>query len=367
MNFFNSVFSDDPTPPDSPTADSTNSATWSFGGLVQSLADTYRRDLEELGSGLRKETAVLREVASRAVKDLPVALEAGASVAQNSLETVGKAVDDIGATFSALIIPSGTGSTLERIDLDDRDRERNSSDIDHSRSQRFDVKRYSRFDNQLRAIQCNWDTYGVEPEDKVEYEKWRAAFWGLEQRREEISNLMNGNGVIREIFDGLVPDKVDEDGFWSRYFYRRKLVKRAIAGEEEEELSWDFDDGDEDGESSGNVELERRKVTDESDEEVKSKKAIDRCNPNLEGEGKVDNEGSTKDSDLSLVSSQSLLQEEEDLDWDEIEDVGNKELTAGGGTSASGVDLKKTKLSVAEENEDLSWDIEEDDSEAVKS
>ncbi|XP_002516811.3 protein trichome birefringence-like 43 isoform X1 [Ricinus communis] len=116
MNFFKSVFSDEPTPPDSPksrpdspTSQSPNTgpttSAWSFGDLIKTLStksesmiQTYRQDFEELGSGLRKETAVIRDVASRAVKVLPASFEIGASVAQESLETVGQAIDDIGAT-----------------------------------------------------------------------------------------------------------------------------------------------------------------------------------------------------------------------------------------------------------------------------
>ncbi|MCI34474.1 BTB/POZ domain-containing protein, partial [Trifolium medium] len=111
--------SDQPDPDhDTPTA----STAWSFGGLIQTLAsksesviENYRRDLEEFGSGLRIETSVIREAASRAVKDLPASLDVGASVAQESLETVGQAIDDIGSSVwksTAQIISHGRDSLL---------------------------------------------------------------------------------------------------------------------------------------------------------------------------------------------------------------------------------------------------------------
>lgn len=108
MDFFKSLFSGDDAQhnssdqPTGPTPDPGLSATWSFGGLVKTLADKsesviefYRKDLEELGSGLKKETEIIRGVASRAVND---SLEIGASVAQEKLESVGQAIDDIGGS-----------------------------------------------------------------------------------------------------------------------------------------------------------------------------------------------------------------------------------------------------------------------------
>ncbi|KAI9078094.1 hypothetical protein K1719_040019 [Acacia pycnantha] len=61
----------------------------------ESVIGFYRRDLEEFGSGLKKETTIIPEATSRAVKNLPALLDVGASVAQESLESVGQAIDDI--------------------------------------------------------------------------------------------------------------------------------------------------------------------------------------------------------------------------------------------------------------------------------
>lgn len=59
---------------------------WTLGGIVKTLTskseeviESNRRDLEEFRSGLQKETEVIREVASRAVKDLPNSLDVGAA------------------------------------------------------------------------------------------------------------------------------------------------------------------------------------------------------------------------------------------------------------------------------------------------
>ena len=57
----------------------------------------------EFGSGLKKETSVIREVASRAVMDFLALLDAGISVPQESLELVGQAIDDIGSSIWKLM------------------------------------------------------------------------------------------------------------------------------------------------------------------------------------------------------------------------------------------------------------------------
>ncbi|KAF2287802.1 hypothetical protein GH714_002773 [Hevea brasiliensis] len=420
MNFFKSVFSDEPTPPDSPTSQPgtpttlsqsqssnpnpspTANPTWSFGGLFKTLTTTsesviesYRKDFEEFGSGLRKETAVIREVASRAVKDLPASFEVGASVAQESLETVGQAIDDIGATVwrsTAQIISHGRDSILAP---DHEDSDSSDKHHSHSKQQSLSVKRYSRFDMQVRAIQCDLNTYCTEPEDKVEFDRWRLGSFSLEEKKEEIEKLISENGFVKEIYNEVVPDRVDNEGFWSRYFYRvhklkqaeetrALLVKKAISGEEED-LTWDFDgedkEGDDksngslvEGQSSGSLKPEKGDYSESSEGHNKNvKDEMEKGNDKLEKfeekaaavAVKGENGESCKDSDVSVISSQSLLPEE-DLGWDEIEDIDeSKGEKLGSSTSTSRLDLRK-RLSAAEEEEDLSWDIDDEDDEPSK-
>ncbi|KAL6970348.1 hypothetical protein U1Q18_030046 [Sarracenia purpurea var. burkii] len=455
MDFFKTVFSDDPEPSDprnlpispsksqsedqkveeQPNPDSNSSPStpdpnfkpsisaitnaWSFGGLIKTLTsksesviETYRRDLEEFGTGLRKETAVIREVASRAVRDLPTSLETGAAVAQESLESVGLAIDNIGNTVSEIIAHG-----KESIPDDDAD----SETSDSKQISGLSSRPYSRIDAQIRAIQCDLNTYCKEPEDLEEFNEWKLGF-KLDEKAEEIESLIEENGSIEEIYNEVVPSTVDGDTFWSRYFYRvykvkkveearAKLVKRVISGEEEEVLSWDVDDDDYEendgskskGDSKAQAEekgssekvIESYKV--ESQEKVSTSENNDKdlisesksdskvnVRVHLDGsessgnkleaksdeklglEGKTDNGGSCKDSEFSVVSSQPSMTEEEDLGWDEIEDLGNTDeikVTASGSPNRS--DLRK-RLNAMEEDEDLGWDIEDDD-EPVKS
>ncbi|PSR85180.1 BSD domain-containing protein [Actinidia chinensis var. chinensis] len=444
MDFFKSVFSDDPepsnptnppiSPPRSlsdnqdlhhqpPNANPNPNASiagianaWSFGGLIKTLAsksesviETYRRDLEEFGSGLRKETAVIRDVAGRAVKDLPASLEAGAAAAQESLESVGQAIDNIGITVSE-IISHGKDSI---IDGDSDSEFFDSKQIGNDSG--LNSKPYSRIDAQIRAIQCDLNTYCKEPEDLEEYSEWKLGF-KLGEKGGEIGDLIEENGSIEEIYKEVVPGVVDEETFWSRYFYRvykvkkaeearAKLVKRAISGEEEEVLSWDVDDDDyevgggskskgdskewveEEGSSemgidSYKVESKEKSLSSENDES-KTESGVDervhfdgsessgnkleaKSDEKMGSEGKTENGGSCKDSDFSVVSSQPSMPEEEDLGWDEIEDIGSTdEIKASSSGSPNRSDLRK-RLSAMEEEEDLGWDIEDDD-EPVKS
>ncbi|GMI95872.1 hypothetical protein like AT4G13110 [Hibiscus trionum] len=366
MDFFKSVFADDhdmqsqPSyPPTDPNPNPGSNTTWSFGGLIKTLADksesvveSYRKDFEEFGSGLKKETEIIRSVASRAVND---SLEIGATVAQEKLESVGQAIDDIGISVwksTAQIISHGKDSFLSPSDDD-------NSDSGSSSSRRLSIisnnsingKRYSRFEMQIRALQSDRSTYCMDPEDLEDFENWKLGF-NLEEKKGEIEDLLSENSVIRNILEELDSDEGESVRYWCNYFYklnrlrkaeeaRVKLVNRAISGEEDGNLSWDIDEDDE--ENSGNVN------TVEGD----SSKDVGKCS-------KTDEEkaGSCKDSDVSVISSLSMHEEE---GWDAIEDIRSINDSKGEDVGNSNrVDLHK-RLTVAEEEEDLSWDIDDDE------
>ncbi|XP_022992520.1 BSD domain-containing protein 1-A [Cucurbita maxima] len=444
MNFFRSVFSDDPDPstasesePQSPeksllkegegTSDSSPhpksnpvaaAEAWSFGGLIQTLSaksesviDTYRRDLQEFGSGLKKEI----------------------EVAQGSLETVGHAFDEFGSSVlkgTAQIIAQGKDAILAIDQESDSD---NGSNQNLSNQRSPCSKPYSRFDSQVRLLQGDTSTYCEEPEDLGDYDQWRSQFV-LNDRSEEIENLMEENGGIDNIHKKVVPNVVDDETFWCRYFYkahklkqaedvRANLVKRAIAREEEEDLSWDVDDDEGDEgyneinvgskgdsvknevssevrgkatkseernvdeevkeEHAANTEVVKKEVPvnelnggssiDDNDEDGKGEKSSQKVH--LEGgsglnnkdqglksdmkvavEAKSEHGESSKDSDVSIVSTQPSMPEDEDLGWDEIEDLSiieEKKVATQGGI-ANQEEMRK-RLSTAEDDEDLDW------------
>lgn len=404
MNFFKSVFAEDPDPAshsDSGDDEAESSrpshnpnAAWSFGGLIKTLAsksesaiEGYRRDLEEFGTGLKMETAVIRDVASRAVKDLPASLEVGASVAQDSLESVGQAIDDIGSSVwrgTAEIFSHGRDVLLatEAHEITDSASDGSSPQLS---SQSLSSQRYSRFDAQLHAIQCDENTYREEPEDLDGFNEWKLGFL-LEEKGPEIENLRESNAVMGEIYGKVVPSMIDNEVFWSRYFYRvhklqqveearANLVKRAIAGDDEEELTWDTDDDAElNREDSSESVMEQKNVEDSEVEEcvkkdvIKEQAAVESAN----SDGRSDSDKSETKSErmisegrtdsVSIVSSQPSLPEEEDLGWDEIDDIGSIEESKVGlvGSPANKADLRK-RLSAAEEDEDLTWDSDDEE------
>ncbi|KAG6431120.1 hypothetical protein SASPL_109195 [Salvia splendens] len=399
MDFFKSVFSE-PTPspnPSPPTTPTSPAPSWGIGSSLlktiasksESLIDNYYKDLQEFSSGIKKETSVIRQAATRAVQDLPTSLESGAAIAQESLEAVGQAIDNVGSTVSDIIGKDlNFSSNDSHLDQSDDD---NSVGISASRDAELgfsaSVKPYSRIDAMVRAVQCDIRTYIDEVEESG-FADWRLGFV-LEERRGEIEGLLGEEGAVAEIYSEVVPVKVDEETFWCRYFYRvdrvvraeearLRMVKRAISGEEEEELSWDVDDDD--GEEDDNGECRFRDEMKEGEEEEEKGKDVEGLGDgDEEKEGGRDGEGGgvsgVKDeneslggrsvcnekeassdgklgSDISIISSQRSSHAD-DLGWDEIEDIRSGD--------ESNVDVGKKLVAAEEDDEELTWDIEDDD------
>lgn len=446
MNFFKSVFSDDPDPPQpepnnsDPNPDSGADDAWNFGGLIktltsksESIIETYRRDLQEFSTGLKSEI----------------------EVAQDSVGEIGSTV----IKSTAQIISQGKEAILA-VNLDsDSD---NGTTTGSRDSSRLDSKRYSRFDAQVGAIQGDVSTYTEVPEDLNEFNEWKLGF-ALDGRSDEMESLFRENDAMESVYKKVVPNAVDHETFWYRYYYkvyrlkkaedvRARLVRRI--SREEEDLSWDVEDDEEENEgevkpeivinkeiggenlgksvdtdlkigtsSSGasdekrlSVEVEKRdnsmqsnehgnemvKSVEESpvvekaevvhemgggSEEKNEDGGVDKASKLEMGDDAANKDGSaaasnekvvileTKASDVkspgknnesSVVESQPMEnEEEEDLGWDDIEDLSSIDdkkaaQSESQGGSTSKVDLLKC-LSTAEEDEDLSWDIEDDD------
>ncbi|KAH6816516.1 hypothetical protein C2S51_021336 [Perilla frutescens var. frutescens] len=415
MDFFKSVFSE-PTPDPSPTSPPTS--TWGFGStLLQSIAsksesliDNYYKDLQEFSSGFKKETSVIREAASRAVQELPARLESGAAIAQESLEAVGQAIDNVGSTVSDIIGKDLNFASNDRLDQSDDHDNVGSSTASRDAELNFianNAKPYSRIDAMIRALQCDIRTYIDEVEESG-FSDWELGF-RLEERRKEIEGLLDENSAIAEILGEVVPGNVDEEAFWCRYFYRvdkvvkmeearLRMVKRAISSEGEEELSWDVDDDDDDCDNGGEYKLKDDELNNKDGEEEKGNKLKDDgsstclASPSssimllkgskimmLDNEdgagvsgGLVDDESLGErslchekeeasegklGSDISIISSQRSSHGEDDLGWDEIEDIRSGDESNVGDAA---VDVGK-RVSGAEQDEELTWDIDEDD------
>lgn len=385
MDFFKSVFSE--SPPSTPTSPNPASPqSWPLGSTFfrtiasksESLLDNYYKDLQEFSSGLKKETSVIRQAASRAVQELPARLESGAAIAQESLEAVGQAIDTVGSTVSDII---GKDLNFASGDLNN-DSDDNTGISDKELNYCENAKPYSRIEAMIRGMQCSIRTYCDEVEE-ADYGDWKIGF-SVEEKRGEIERLIEENGVIKEIYDEVVQVKVDEETFWCRYFYRvekaikaeearARIVKRVISGEEEEELSWDIEDDDDDeykskGEKGKGVEESGVENRDNEGAGVSGTKS-DVVDDEGLGERLMNNERESSSegklgSDISIISSQRSSHVEDDLGWDEIEAIrSGDEINVGDQGSPgpdSAIDLRK-RLSIGDEDEELTWDIEDDD------
>ncbi|XP_024960994.1 histone-lysine N-methyltransferase SETD1B-like isoform X2 [Cynara cardunculus var. scolymus] len=273
MNFFQSVFSDDPDP-SSPEPQSQNpesippnpSATipaiasaWTFGsGLMKTLAsksesviETYRRDLEEFSSGIKKETAVIREAAARAVKDLPTSLEAGAGLAQESLESVGQAIDDLGSTVTEIIAQGEEDEELSW-DVDEDDYEENAESdlkIEEKESVEDSEKEGKKLDDEKvesrKGNQTELEVDNMEAKSDV-----KTASEGKTDRDSDISVVSSQPSPEEDGWDEIEDigssdeskDKVVSHGSPKRAELHKRL---SVAQEEEEDLTWDIEDDDE--------------------------------------------------------------------------------------------------------------------------
>lgn len=211
-----------------------------------------------------------------------------------------------------------------------------------------------------------------------------------------------------EVFlEKLVPSLVDEETFWSRYFYkigkikqaedaRAKIVKMAVAGDEEEDLSWEVEEEEEEEkekveekemvaveEKKDNVreqdthgEMEAQDVKSDASEGVDEKETVETSKEESNGDSNGESNGeemASKSSDFSIISSRPSVpgEEEEDLGWEAIEEVGESEdkrpgsadpgSSSGSGSGAKAEDLRKRlSATVDQEEEELSWDIEDE-------
>ncbi|XP_015694752.2 BSD domain-containing protein 1 [Oryza brachyantha] len=142
------------------------------------------------------------------------------------------------------------------------------------------------------------------------------------------------------------------------------------SGLEKEQMKADAAQPEVFGSSMVVVDKEEKEETSKSNiEETSDKKAVTEEPHSSTGDDAAkdgaqhETSDSSKDSDYSMVSRQRTTTEEEDLEWDEIEDLGEHEdkKESNRGSSPASKDELRKRLSVAEDDEDLSWDIEEEE------
>lgn len=373
---------------------------WGLGGLMKSITSksegilqSYRKDLEEFGSGLKKETQIIAEVAVHAVKDLPTSLETGAFLAQESIESVGQVVEDFSSSVwrgTADLIAQGKEVVL-RIDEDESFAPiaaASSSSPSLSRYDNVPVPisggKYSRFEAQVRAMQHDSSTYCDEPGDLADYMAWKSTF-SLPDKKQNIETLVAENTFLQELLLRFVPDVVSEETFWTRYFYRlhklqqteearADLVKRASALEDED-LSWDTEEELEEGGIVHDEEATAMKaeVAPEVMDHSLPAEAVQANDSKMEAGKDVVTEGALQthvhDHSGSEGPSKAFAEEEEDLGWEVAEDVEESSSNDGKRSSNSEAswevpdvpreDIRKRFAAQEDDEEDLSWDVDD--------
>ncbi|KAI9146373.1 hypothetical protein BKA69DRAFT_1044400 [Paraphysoderma sedebokerense] len=92
------------------------------------------------------------------------------------------------------------------------------------------------------------------PEDVESYKEFSTNF-KISDYAGKVGKILSEEAVVSEWFDRFVPSHVSYDLFWTRYFFRmklleeeeerrKKLVEAAASGIKEEEFSWETDDSD---------------------------------------------------------------------------------------------------------------------------
>lgn len=110
----------------------------------------------------------------------------------------------------------------------------------------------NRLQAQLYALATDPETFLTDPIDEVE--SWKTWKSDLEKRQGEISDLMVNNPNIRKNYSQLVPDKVNHNLFWDRYFFKvhlielqenkRQVLKKRAEQVKDEEINWEEFDED---------------------------------------------------------------------------------------------------------------------------
>ncbi|KAJ2798782.1 hypothetical protein H4R20_004693, partial [Coemansia guatemalensis] len=126
------------------------------------------------------------------------------------------------------------------------------------------------------------DVAGNKAQQTADYDKFVAEL-SLDDKKDEMAQLLEANPAMADIHKRIVPDKVSEIVFWTRYFFhvwkveqeeirRKNLVEAAVAATKEDEFSWDMDDDvDASGVNGQSKEMESK----DGDKHVSDSKAAD--------------------------------------------------------------------------------------------
>ena len=107
---------------------------------------------------------------------------------------------------------------------EEKDKDGNSTVLFESKDQ--DGKRVihtTRFAAQLHAIHSSFDSFSKDP-NSDEYQKWASQF-DVEKKTSDIATELEKYEELRRAMEKLVPEKVEYEQFWKRYYFLRMVVE----------------------------------------------------------------------------------------------------------------------------------------------
>ena len=199
----------------------------------------------------------------------------------------------------------------------------------------------TRLEKKIYELQANPAVYCQPAEDTAGYEEWGKDF-NLDDYADACQELLYTHDSIDKLYVRVVPEVVEEDTFWKRYFFakykleleekrRQKLLEKAenaVVADETEEDGWG-DDDDDWGDEGSNEEAKATTTEDVSVTKPKSEEVVEETEDKQES---PDNNNQTNETDSVDPVSETKTSEgekvplelpkvnkeqENDDDWDD--------------------------------------------------
>ena len=177
-------------------------------------------DESEIAQNQRSDDAALRESES-----LITRFQKEAAKRLKDIEKAEDAADEALLKFGTNIRNFLRDAVSIAPPTDEKDKDGNNQVLFESKDQ--DGKRVihtTRFDAQLHAIHSSLENFTKDPVSP-EYEKWGSEAFNVEQKTSDIAADLDKYEELRRAMERLVPEKVEYEQFWKRYYFLRMVVE----------------------------------------------------------------------------------------------------------------------------------------------
>ncbi|MCJ1477832.1 hypothetical protein MMC13_006505 [Lambiella insularis] len=225
------------------------------GPLSSSIKDTTATDAAEKVSPQDESEAAKKERADKEAlqesESLIARFQKEAAKRLKDIEKAEDAADEALLKFGTNIRNFLREAVTIAAPTDERDQDGNSKVLFESKDP--DGKRVihtTRFDAQLHAIHSSPDSFTADPASP-EYEKWKRSGFNVEKKTGDIAADLDRYDSLRQAMEKLVPETVEYEQFWKRYYFlrmvveseeqRRKDLLKGASLSSAEEVAWDED------------------------------------------------------------------------------------------------------------------------------